>query len=233
MRLVIPAIATLLFVPCTLPAATLAAGAEQTPLKIVAFGTSLTAGGRWTQDLQATLAQCLRRPVSVGTVAISGATSDWGMSAINQVISPAPDIVLVEFTANDAAVHRVISLSRSRRNLERMVDALRARLPGVRILVMAMNPIHGLRGLMRPFLDIYVEAHREVMHAKGLEFVDHRPAWWGFSEEQRAAAIPDGAHPLPEAAAAVIVPALVARIVGGPCQRPGESAGARMRERFP
>ena len=220
-----PTAATLLVVQCAISAAH-EAPAEARPLKIVAFGTSLTARGGWTTPLQTALSRCLKRPVEVAAIAMSGATSDWGVKTASRVISAAPDIVLIEFYANDAALHRFVSLGRSRQNLQRIIDELRARLPEARILTMAMNPITGMRGLIRPLLDCYIEAHREVARDKGIDFVDLRPAWRQLSAAELAAAIPDGAHPLPEAAAAVIVPALMMRIAPGSCQE--LSAGAQL-----
>lgn len=185
-------------------------------LKIVAFGTSLTARGGWTQPLETALGQCLGRPVTVAVVAKSGATSDWGVSAVDRVIAESPDIVLIEFSVNDAALHRLVSLRRSRENLARMID-MREQLAGLRIIVMAMNPMSGIRGAIRPFLDRYIDAHREVAEAKGAEFVDHRPAWRALSAPTLSAAIPDGIHPLQTIAAAIIVPRLVTQIADGRC----------------
>ena len=217
------AAASLLLLQCT-PSAAQYASAKMTPLRIVAFGTSLTARGGWTGALEAALSRCLERPVAVSTVALSGATSNWAVSVVDRVISQSPTVVLIEVSVNNASLHRFVSVDRSQQNLARIVDRLRERLPRLRIIEMAMNPVRGIRGLIRPFLDRYIDGHRDLAWEEGIEFVDHRRAWRRLSEKRLATAIPDGAHPMPEAAAAVIVPALVARIAAGNCRN--ETAAA-------
>ncbi|OWV80242.1 acyl-CoA thioesterase [Rhizobium sp. R634] len=187
------------------------------PLKIVAFGTSLTARGGWQPALQAELAACLDRPVEVDSVAKSGETTLWALTQIDRVVAEQPDIVLIELYANDATLHRLVSLAQSRKNIGDILDKLRQRLPQARIIVMAMNPFSGMRGLIRPFVGSYISAHRAEAEKRGLEFVDHRPNWERLTPDDLAAAIPDGAHPLPGMAAKIIVPELVEKIAGRNC----------------
>lgn len=191
--------------------------AAQEPLKIIAFGTSLTARGGWPDALEKNLQRCLNRPVTVETIALGGATSDWGAGQIDRLIAQAPNIVLIEFYANDAAIHRFFTLRRSRENLAKMLDAILQKLPEARIFVMAMNPVSGLRRAIRPFLNSYVTAHRDLAWMKGINFIDHRPAWRQLSDGALAEAIPDGLHPRPEKAAEIIVPLLVSRITEDKC----------------
>lgn len=194
------------------------ADAKAKSLKIVAFGTSLTARGGWQLPLEAALGDCLKRPVTVKTVAMSGATSDWAVTAVDRVIEEKPDLVLVEFYANDAAIDRLVTIGRSRSNMDRVLSALKQGLPGARVIVMAMNPIFGIRGFIRPFIESYIDAHRQVASGKGFEFFDNRPAWLRLPPTELSAAIPDGSHPLPQAAAATIVPGLMAEIASGGCR---------------
>ncbi|KPH08683.1 SGNH/GDSL hydrolase family protein [Rhizobium acidisoli] len=188
------------------------------PLKIVAFGTSLTARGGWQPALETRLAACLQRPVKIESVAKSGETSLWALTQIDRVVAEQPDIVLIEFYANDAALQRFVSLAQSRKDIGDILDQLRQRLPQARIIVMAMNPFSGLRGLIRPFVGSYISAHRAEAEKRGLEFVDHRPNWRRLTPGDLAAAIPDGAHPLPDIASEIIVPELVKHIAGGNCR---------------
>ncbi|MBX5068948.1 SGNH/GDSL hydrolase family protein [Rhizobium lentis] len=188
------------------------------PVKIVAFGTSLTARGGWQPRLQTRLAACLQRPVSVENVAKSGETSTWALTQLDRVIAEQPDIVLIELYANDATLHRFVSLAQSRKNMGVILDRLHQRLPRARIILMAMNPFSGLRGLIRPFVDSYISAHQAEAQKRGLEFVDYRPGWERLSSDELAAAIPDGAHPRPESASKVIVPELVGHIAGRDCK---------------
>lgn len=185
---------------------------EVKPLKIVTFGTSLTARGGWQEPLRDALSKCLSRPVEIAVVAKSGATSEWALGEVDAVAKQAPDIVLFEFYANDAALNRFMTVSTSRSNIAATLDDLRRQLPHARIAVMAMNPFTGMRGWIRPFVDSYVDAHRQEAEKRGMEFVDHRPAWTRLYGDDLAAAIPDGGHPLPEKAATAMVPTLVERL---------------------
>ncbi len=184
------------------------------PLRIVAFGTSLTARGGWQPAVRDGLEKCLKRSITLDSVAKSGETTRWALSQIDSVADLNPDIILIEFYANDAALDRLISLSTSRKSFGEILDRLRTRRPGARIIDMAMNPISGLRGAIRPFVNNYIEAHKQEAVNRGLEFVDYRPAWKSLGDAALAEAIPDGLHPLPGVAAAIITPVLVRQIAG-------------------
>lgn len=192
-----------------------------TVVKIVAFGTSLTAIGGWQGPLQSSLAECLGQPTAIVNIAKSGADSDWGVKAVERVVTERPDAVLIEFAVNDAALHRFISLRRSRSNMREIIERLNAAETHPRVLVMAMNPVSGLRALIRPRLPDFVQAHRQVAQELGARFIDHRPAWANFTAHELKAAIPDTLHPLPNVAARVMVPTIIAHLTDGQC-RPRE-----------
>ncbi|MGO7335828.1 SGNH/GDSL hydrolase family protein [Rhizobium leguminosarum] len=192
--------------------------ADDMTYKIVTFGTSLTERGGWQLPLQDALSKCLGRPVLVDSVARSGATSEWALEKIGDVIAAKPDVVLVEFYANDAALNRFMTVGRSRQNMAMILGQLKQQLPHARIIVMGMNPIFGLRGFIRPFINSYIDAHRQLAIEMGLDFYDNQPAWAELSPDELAAAIPDGSHPLPPAASTVIVPGLTQEIASGKCQ---------------
>ncbi|WP_425340562.1 SGNH/GDSL hydrolase family protein [Ciceribacter sichuanensis] len=196
---------------------------ENPPLKIVALGTSLTSRGGWPEMLEKTLSACLQEPVVVRTVALAGSTTDWALGQIDRVAGEKPDIILMEFYANDAAIDRWMSVSTSRSNVAVILDSLHKGAPQARIVVMAMNPISGLRGWMRPFLSSYIDAHREEAESRGMGFVDFRPAWNALSEADLENAIPDGLHPRPERAGEIMAPILVRYLVGNGC-KPGKTA---------
>ncbi|PZU83656.1 MAG: acyl-CoA thioesterase [Shinella sp.] len=195
---------------------------EPPSLKIVALGTSLTSRGGWPEMLEKELSACLQETVTVKTVALAGSTTDWALGQIDRVTGEKPDIVLVEFYANDAAVNRWMSVSASRSNISAILDGLHAGAPQARIVVMAMNPISGLRGWMRPFLSSYIDAHREEAESRGMGFVDFRPAWNALSDTDRDRAIPDGLHPRPEKAGEVMTPILVRHLAENGC-KPGKT----------
>ncbi|MDV4153468.1 SGNH/GDSL hydrolase family protein [Rhizobium brockwellii] len=214
-----PAYGLVLFLACLVMFSAVKSGQADSlqPLKIVAFGTSLTARGGWQSALETGLSACLQRPVNVESVAKSGETSLWALTQVDRVIAAQPDIILIELYANDATLHRFVSLAQSRKNIGDILDQLRQRLPQARIIVMAMNPFSGLRGLIRPFADSYVSAHQAEAKKRGLEFVDHRPNWERLTPDDLATAIPDGVHPQPDMASKIIAPELVKRIAGNDC----------------
>ncbi len=184
------------------------------PLRIVTFGTSLTARGGWQTSLQAALRECLKRSITIDSVAKSGETTTWALNQTDRVVDLHPDIVLIEIYANDAALDRLISVSASQKNFGMIVDRLRGALPNVRIIDMAMNPIFGIRGAIRPFVSSYIEAHRRETSRRGFEFVDFRADWERLGHDVLSVAIPDGLHPLPETASKVMTPVLVRQISG-------------------
>lgn len=186
-------------------------------LKIVTLGTSLTAKGGWQEPLRQALNACLNRPVAVVNLGKSGMSSQWGLSQIDKVEAENPDIVLVEFAANDAALNRFLPLGRSTANMARIVRGLKAGETKPSVYVMAMNPVSGLRGMMRPYLDYYEAAHGALARELGVGFIDYRPGWRKLSQEKIDQAIADGLHPDPQVAAEVMVPVLVDALAGSGC----------------
>jgi lysophospholipase L1-like esterase len=184
---------------------------------VVAFGTSLTSRGGWQPSLEATLRRCLDKPVTVASVARAGAGTDWALDRVAAVLAERPDVVLIEFAANDAALHRMTSPGQSRTNLDRIVTELLAAQRPPRLFVMAMNPMRGPRAWIRPLLDRYTDIHRDVAARRGVGFIDHRPDWERLGPTGLAAAIPDGVHPLAEAAARIVTPNVARHIVGSAC----------------
>lgn len=153
----------------------------------------------------------------VTSVARSGAASSWGVAEVGTVVAEKPDVVLVEFAANDAALNRFVTPGRSRANMDAILARLGAAGMPPRVFVMAMSPVQGPRGWIRPFLDRYVEEHRRAAAEAGAGFVDHRPAWERLRPEALQVAIPDGLHPRPADAARVMVPTLVTAVSDGRC----------------
>lgn len=186
-------------------------------MKIVTLGTSLSARGGWQEPLGRSLAACLNNDVTVVNLAKSGMTSQWGLAQIDKVIAERPTVVLVEFAVNDADVTEFMSLGRSAANMAEIISRLRESETKPAVYVMAMNPVSGLRGMIRPFLGQYEEMHASVASKLGAGFIDHRPAWARLSDEEIAEAIADGTHPEPVTAARVIVPGLVHALAPSGC----------------
>jgi len=187
------------------------------PVKIVTLGTSLSARGGWQEPLEQSLRTCLNSDVTVVNLAKSSMTSEWGLTQIDKVVAERPDVVLIEFAVNDADVTEFMSLSRSAANMTEIILRLRESDSRPAVYVMAMNPVSGLRGMIRPFLGEYEEMHAVVAKKLGAGFIDHRPAWARLSDEEIASAIADGVHPEPVAASRVIVPGLVRALSASGC----------------
>jgi acyl-CoA thioesterase I len=200
-----------------LAAAVPAAAQPGETVKIVTLGTSLSARGGWQEPLRRSLGACLNSDVTVVNLAKSGMTSEWGLTQIDKVVAERPDIVLVEFAVNDADVTEFMSLGRSSANMTEIVSRLRGSGTRPAVYVMAMNPVSGLRGMIRPFLGQYEAMHAAVARNLGAGFIDHRPAWARLPDKEIAEAIADGVHPEPATASRVIVPGLVRALAAPGC----------------
>lgn len=186
----------------------------QKTIIVAAFGTSLTAHAGWLQPLQMQLTHCFGHPVRVLDFGRSGATSEWGVATVGEVIRSQPDVVLIEFSTNDAVWLKGVSLRVSRENTIRIVTAIRGGRPEAKIFLMAMSPSFGPRGWIRPHVDAYYDMYKLVAHQLGIAYIDHRQSWERLSKDEIRAGIPDGAHPLPELASRIVVPT-IARAIGG------------------
>ncbi|HTN95575.1 MAG TPA: SGNH/GDSL hydrolase family protein [Nordella sp.] len=193
------------------------AARQSEAVKIVTLGTSLTARGGWQEPLRRALSACRDGEVTVVNLARSGMASDWGLTQIDKALAERPNVVLVEFAINDAALNRFLSLKESGANVEEIVTRLKAGESRPVIHVMAMSPVSGLRGMIRPFLGQYEELHAEIARRLGVGFIDHRPAWAALSADELATAIADGAHPDPETASRVMLPGLLRALAGPNC----------------
>jgi lysophospholipase L1-like esterase len=179
---------------------------------VVALGTSLTETGGWLQPLGRVMAKRSGRPVTVHNFGKSGANSSWGVTQVGRIVVTRPDIVLVEFSVNDAAWLKGIALSQSRKNIEEIVGRIRAEHPRVELYLMTMNPVSGLRRWIRLSLNSYYDLYRELAKELGVSHIDHRPSWNTLTGPQLATAIPDGLHPTPEMAVRVMVPTIARAI---------------------
>lgn len=191
--------------------------ADAAPLRLVTFGTSLTASRGWQGALRDRLAECLGRPVTVSVVARNGAASDWGLAHVGEVLAASPDVVLVEFASNDAALNRLMPPWTSRAAMGAILTRLMAGPTHPRVYVMAMNPMFGLKAANRPFLRAYTDMHLRLALRLGAGTIDHRPGWAALGGEARRS-IPDGSHPRDEVAARVMVPTIVGAVAQPGCQ---------------
>lgn len=180
---------------------------DETPRRIVAFGTSLTAGNAWPDRLGVALTRCFEHPVTVSRVATAGAGSAWGLAAVPDVVALAPDVVLIEFTINDADIRDGVSVAQSRVQHQALFDQLKQNLPDARLVVMTMSPARGLRAWLRPRLARYVAQVVDLAATQDIAIIDFTPRWQAV--EWRAL-LPDGLHPTDAATARIMDGVLIA-----------------------
>lgn len=180
--------------------------------RVLLLGTSLTRNGDWPQALEARLAACRAGGVMVERLAKPGANSVWGQGALRERLAqhPAPDLIVVEFTINDASLFHGMTLGKSR---DRHVEILQAaETAGSAVWLATMNPAFGREALERPGQTAYRAQYADLARANGAGLVAVVPGWRALSAPDRAFALPDGLHPTDAAMAQITVPALAAAL---------------------
>jgi lysophospholipase L1-like esterase len=193
-------------------------------LVIAALGTSLTKRGAWLEALPSALEPLLGRPVRTLNFGAVGANSRWGLAHADEVACARPDLVIVEFAINDAAIHRGVSLADSAANLTAIVERFR-NAATTRLYLMAMNPATGIRGVLRPRLATYYDLHARLAASLRTGFIDNRPAWAALSAAKLARALPDGLHPTDEAAVAITLANVVRELARDLTESAGSVCG--------
>ena len=173
---------------------------------VLVLGTSLSSRGTWLEDLQARLRTCAPS-LQVERLAKAGASSRWGLATLQAHLAanPAPDILVVEFSGNDAALLRGFPLFVSERLTQRIVEEAQA--AGAMVLLSTMSPAFGRKALERPGQDRYHALYRDIARDRGLGLVDTIEDWRGLPPEVRTSYLPDNLHPTPEGMLQVAVPA--------------------------
>ncbi|GAB4387672.1 SGNH/GDSL hydrolase family protein [Albidovulum sp.] len=189
--------------------------------RLLLLGTSLTRRGDWPDRLRERLGECAAGPVRVERLARAGAASDWGLAALRERLSrsgaQAPDLVIVEFSGNDAALAHGFPLFMSRRNHLAIIRA--ARDAGAAVILATMSPAWGWNALERPGQDRYHAIYRDLAASEGVGLVDTIADWRALPAERLRAAVPDDLHPTDEAMAAITVPALAEAVGAILCRR--------------
>lgn len=170
--------------------------------KIVFYGTSLTAGGGWTDLLVRRLNDKFPGHVQTVNTAMGGQHSTWGLENFaERVIAHSPEVLFMEFSVNDAVDRFAISLEQSRSNLATMIETTRTQLPGCEIILQVMNPVIDRppgHPSARTRLPEYQQLWREAGRQHDLRVIDHMPAWTDLLDHDEAhfrALVPDGLHP--------------------------------------
>jgi acyl-CoA thioesterase I len=109
---------------------------------VLFFGTSLTAGYGLSPEqafpsLIEKLADSAKLPIRAVNAGLSGETTAGAARRIDWVLRTPADVVVIEAGANDAL--RGLSPDAARVNLQRVIDAVRAKQPKARIVLVQME----------------------------------------------------------------------------------------------
>lgn len=193
--------------------------AEGKPQNVVIYGTSLSKEGAWAPEVKKWFDQNYPGLVTFVNAAESGQNSDWGLKNVKQRVLPhKPDLLILEFSYNDAHRKFAMPVSRSAENLDQIVTAVREVNPDVTVLLQIMNvpwdaPGDRAPATERPELEKYNDNYRAYARQHQLPLTDHYPAWQKLLQsepEKYHKLLPDGSHPSKEASLAVTWPAIEA-----------------------
>jgi lysophospholipase L1-like esterase len=180
-------------------------------ITIATLGTSLTAGIQPSYSWQRNLHVSLQSGKSLGSVVlnygVSGASSSVGLSSLEELIHSRPDIVLIEFSVNDAYSPYSITTEQSKSNIEQIVELMRADNPLVKICLTILNPpVPGSSAsTSRPNYADYKAVYYDLASEdEGLVLIDCSSSWGAPTLEQ----IPDGLHPPVDQFNAVSLPVI-------------------------
>jgi acyl-CoA thioesterase-1 len=183
------------------------------PQRIVTYGTSLTAGGAWVDQLREQLSLRFPKLVEVVNSGQGAMWSKWGVDNLDErVIQKKPDAVFIEFSINDAYLDYHMSTQESKANLQNMIDRILTAAPDCQIILMVMNPPTGEHLERRPKILDYNQVYRDVAKARTLLLIDHYPIWEKILKSDPAkykALVPDGIHPSAEGCKQVITPGIL------------------------
>lgn len=183
------------------------------PLRVTVMGTSLTARYDWPAQAADRVQACIGRPVDLTVIARGGAASDWGVAQTDALRDSRPDILLVEFTINDADLRRRVSLRAARANHAAIVDAARDTMPDARIVLVTLNRGLGLRALLRPRIAAHEAQYDALAADLDLGRLALGPDWArALAAGDAATLLPDGVHPTPQAVARLVTPRVADRL---------------------
>lgn len=188
------------------------------PQTLVFYGTSLTRGS-WTTQTERALKKRYGNLISVQNCAKSGEDSNWGLTNMTMRVLPSnPDTITIEFSMNDAAKARNISVDLARQNLLKMIALLKEHNPQVEIILLTMNPVGGepaTRTPEHPYyrdLPAYYQMVRDVSATQGFRLIDLHAVWKEWRDEspgEFAVRVPDGVHPDATGCRDIILPAVL------------------------
>jgi hypothetical protein len=189
------------------------------PQCVVVYGTSLTAGGAWAEAMKQWFDEKYPDQVRFINSAGPGQNSDWGLQNLqSNVLAYHPDLVLIEFSYNDAHEKFNLPVKRGAENLDKMVAAIQAQNPAALVVLQVMNvgwdaPNGNRSSSARPQLQQFNDNYRNFAKEHQLTLLDHYPNWLNLKENQPEKFhdyVPDGTHPGKAGSLAVTWPAIKA-----------------------
>jgi len=175
------------------------ASAQQSPLRIVALGDSLSAGYLLPQKnaFPTVLERVLRekgRKVEVSNAGVSGDTASGGLERLDWAVGDGADLVIVELGANDML--RGVDPQITRKALAEIIKRLQAKKVPVLLAGMVAAPGMG-RDYETKFNAIYGDLAREFGVALYPFFLE------GVAGN-RSLLLQDGLHPTPEGVETIV-----------------------------
>ena len=187
-------------------------------LTVVVYGTSLTAGGAWSGAMKQWFDAKSPGKIKFVNSGGPGQNSDWGLQNLKaKVLDLKPDLVLIEFSYNDAHDKFNMPVTRGAENLDKIVTGIRKENPQAAVVLQIMNANWDANekgsSLHRPQLLEFNENYRKYAKANGYPLLDHYPVWDKLKAEDRKIFekyVPDGTHPTKEGSLAVTWPTIKA-----------------------
>lgn len=167
---------------------------------VVAFGDSITASGSWFSAAEKQFG------ISIQNKAVGGWNSKDGLAAFAGAMTAKPDLLLLSFGMNDAALDmaKYVPLETYTQNMRTMIE--RAQASGATVILVIENPIGAEQyytrhdktvfepyGGVEPFYLQYVQAARALAAEYRLIFMDLYEVFSAQEDYNRFLA--DGVHP--------------------------------------
>jgi lysophospholipase L1-like esterase len=173
------------------------------PQVVVVYGTSLTLYSEWAGAMQNWFTTNYPGQVTFINSGGSGMHSGWGVTNLSsKVLNYQPNLVVVEFSFNDAHTNFNLSVAQARTNLQTIVQGIHEQDTDTTVLLQIMNVPWNAPGnsalTSRPQLEAFNGNYRQFAAADDLPLLDHYPVWLALQQTNQAlfqTYIPDGAHP--------------------------------------
>ena len=189
------------------------------PQTLVVYGTSLSSGDggkAWVKTVTDQLNSKYEGRLKVYNSGKSAMWSTWGVQHLeDSLISKKPDVVLMEFSMNDAFLNYKTSLELAELNLNYTINRIKLFNPDCEIILQIMNIPLDAHAAQRPKLNSYYNLYRAVAKKRGILIIDHYPNWKKIldkGKDEYLKLVPDGIHPNEAAARSVIAPFILQKI---------------------